>query len=968
MHNPASLVPPVDFSLSDDGVLTCPPTDCWLKASELFQSSLENTLKYSLFKPIGFPVHIKKGKPEEVVYWVPGFSACDAQYGPRRRHSVMAIFKMPFTRGQPPVVSDMYKYTMSLFKEANICTDDWYITYACRFIPPDGGKKLADSFIKDSRCLLAQEIDLVKPEYILLMGADATRAVVGGGVFEKMRSNFFYMPGVRALRSPLVEYKSLEEKPVGGSKVLVTIHPGAISRESGLKPGFFKDLELLTNMHAGVEVKPECYNYKYIDKPDILYNLCKEVVEKGHKELAIDCEWGGPNPQVGKLRTIQFCWKPLEACSVILRRCGGVEAQSPVERAGILKILQEFFPKFGIIGHNFREDAKWLHWHGINLIENLTSDTMLLDHALNENAEHGLESLSVRFTSLGRYDYPLHDWLDSNGFNEKKLAARGYLDVPDDMLHLYGCQDVDCTLRANTELLRLLNLPENAGTKHLYYNTIIPSNLPIHEEEINGVLVDEKLLSSLCAQYAVKQEELLTELKSLLNRPEFNPRSPIQVSKLLFKEMGLTPYKTTEKPTRMWADLTEDQRERLSPATDAETLEALAINDKTGIISVLRDYKIIDQMCKNFLSMPEIINGEEVYTQGLLGYMQPDKCVHTTISQMSETGRDKSSNPNCQNFPKKQNSEFERIMGESIPKIRAGIIAPPGHILVECDFKSAEIYTLGYLANCPKMVKDADSDLHARGAVTDFGVPKWDGFDEGKKPTPEWKAEYDSERIASKTVRFGIPYQRGPAAIAREITKSTKGKMKCSRERAQELIDGYYAMYPEVRTYVDMCKRSVLDPGILYNPYGRCRRFFGIDVTDRSFVAACQRELVNFPIQSTVADALNRARVNFYYWRRFNPGLCDYKILLAIHDAMLLAVPGEQADVLIDRVIPECMTYGSVVPSWIPCSYWTPTKEFTLDTDIEYGVRWQVHPTTEELKAANVCDRLIEKAAKKKKK
>ena len=124
------------------------------------------------------------------------------------------------------------------------------------------------------------------------------------------------------------------------------------------------------------------------------------------------------------------------------------------------------------------------------------------------------------------------------------------------------------------------------------------------------------------------------------------------------------------------------------------------------------------------------------------------------MNQMSETGRHRSSNPNLQNLPKKQDKETSRIMG-LLPKIRSCFIATPGHVLIEADYKSAEVYTLAYLSNCQRLIKDAQGDLHSRGAVSRFGAPKWDGFYEGKPPPEEWLEEHKALRVCSKTITFG---------------------------------------------------------------------------------------------------------------------------------------------------------------------------------------------------------------------
>jgi hypothetical protein len=109
---------------------------------------------------------------------------------------------------------------------------------------------------------------------------------------------------------------------------------------------------------------------------------------------------------------------------------------------------------------------------------------------------------------------------------------------------------------------------------------------------------------------------------------------------------------------------------------------------------------------------------------------------------------------NCQNFPKKQDKAIKRIMGE-IDTIRSCFVAKPGHVLIEADYKSAEIYTLGFLSNCARLLKDAEGDLHARGAVSRFGAPAWPGYESGVPPPESWLQENAAIRVASKTVTFG---------------------------------------------------------------------------------------------------------------------------------------------------------------------------------------------------------------------
>ena len=291
--------------------------------------------------------------------------------------------------------------------------------------------------------------------------------------------------------------------------------------------------------------------------------------------------------------------------------------------------------------------------------------------------------------------------------------------------------------------------------------------------------------------------------------------------------------------------------------------------------------------------------------------------------------------------------------------IRSCFTAAPGTALIEADYRSAEIYTFGYLSGCLKLVKDADSDLHSRGAVTRMGAPKWDGFEERKKAPGAWRKAWDHLRIASKALLFGIFYQRGPASIAREILDATHGKTACTKASAQGMIDAFFEEYPEGRLYTEFCKRCVVDPGYITNAYGRRRRFYLKEHDERSFKAACERECVNMPIQGSVADTINVALYNLWAWRRYAISPVLYRLMLPVHDAVLSEVPFEHVPGFVDVVLPVCMTERAVVPTWRQAPW--PTQQFKLETDIEVSLRWGAKTTVEEFIAAGMDKAMAER-------
>jgi DNA polymerase-1 len=272
-------------------------------------------------------------------------------------------------------------------------------------------------------------------------------------------------------------------------------------------------------------------------------------------------------------------------------------------------------------------------------------------------------------------------------------------------------------------------------------------------------------------------------------------------------------------------------------------------------------------------------------------------------------------------------TDEEQYYWDSTHSIRSCFVAAPGHVLIEADFKSAEVLTLGLISGDRVLIADATGKIkmHSKNAVDMFGAPC--SYEEVAKKA---KNLY----VAAKTVSFGVPYQRGAKAIAREINKATRGAAKCTQETAQGYIDAFYAKYANVKDYVEACKKAVHDPGYLRTPWGRRRRFF--ESESKSVMAAQEREAVNFPIQSTVADALSVGLFNL--WAARNERRMDFRILLAIHDAVLLEVPVHEVLDVTQQLLPLCMGRVRI-----------PEVNYCLDIDVDIYLRLGVNPKREEL-------------------
>ena len=100
-----------------------------------------------------------------------------------------------------------------------------------------------------------------------------------------------------------------------------------------------------------------------------------------------------------------------------------------------------------------------------------------------------------------------------------------------------------------------------------------------------------------------------------------------------------------------------------------------------------------------------------------------------------------------------------------------------------------------------------------------------------------------------------------------------------------------------------------------------------------------ERQAMNFTIQSGVADAVSLALANLYDYRRLHSEI-QFKIVLQVHDALMLEVPIPFVEQVYDVVLPECMT--KMVPVFPTDLDGTPLESgpYFLETERKIQLRW----------------------------
>lgn len=830
----------------------------------------------------------------------------------------------------------------------------WYFTNVCKFgAPTPNLVAIPAAWIKDCAVLLAQELRLVCPDYILCLGVEATKAVLNTKA------------SVNSLTGRVM---TIEVPDADGSareiKVMTAMHPAFVSRKPEAYDEFRVQISRFADLVQGKLSEVETVDHGDIYTVDALRHVVDEMLADTTPNaniIAVDCEWHGDHPvnPSSYLRTIQISNKDKWARTVVLRYDGGETAFRPnldAARAELTRLFKSTPDRqVRIGGHFLRADLPWLIDFGLDVRDEYAPskdkddrlsggwDTSLMYHAYNECARYGLDECALRFTSAPAYWEPLDRWRKEYCTKNKIKSEQmgGYGACPTSVLHPYANYDADVTRRIMIKFYGT-NGTDGLLAKDMYGNdcwlpywTAHSASLAFLEMEMTGLVLDRHRADELTTMFMTAQGQLLEELRQDLNWPSFNPKSHPQMAVALFGRefidrfttpvpvpddamlLNLAPVKTTGKRPTLWADLAMrgDDINKAVPSTDKESLGILGHQNASA--AKLRDFKFISQVLQSVLRKPNMNddgdfeiddNGNYIYEKGLVGCVHADGKVRTHLFQTKETGRASSSRPPLQNLSSRREEDYGRIFGDQYQHpVRSILRVPEGCVGIESDLTGAELAVLAWLSQDENFIEHIRRnllpedhpdhyDIHSQQAIRAFNlkdvVPTKQGMKEaGKK----------SLRVAAKNVNFGIPYGRGAEALARQCKEegSDVGADTCQR-----MIDAYFDSYPKTKTFLAECRERSQNPGWIVGPYGRYRRF--MPSTDRSVIGEQQRQAQNFPIQGGVADAVSLALCNFYEYRREHPDIV-YDIALQIHDAIVVITPFEHAERVYNEVIPTCM-------------------------------------------------------------
>ena len=261
------------------------------------------------------------------------------------------------------------------------------------------------------------------------------------------------------------------------------------------------------------------------------------------------------------------------------------------------------------------------------------------------------------------------------------------------------------------------------------------------------------------------------------------------------------------------------------------------------------DYRGLKKLLSTYIdALPKLINNKTGK-------------VHTSFNQtVTATGRLSSSNPNLQNIP---------IRDEQGKEIRKAFIAEPGCVFVSADYSQVELRIMAHLSNDTNMVQAflSDQDIHAATAANIYHVPL--------------EAVTSDMRRKAKTANFGIIYGISVFGLSERLS--------IPRAEAKELIDGYFATFPQVKAYMDSCIEKARQTGYVETLFHRKRFLADINSHNANVRGFAERNAINAPIQGSAADIIKLAMVRIH--RRLQEEGLQTKMILQVHDELNFNVP-----------------------------------------------------------------------------
>ena len=393
---------------------------------------------------------------------------------------------------------------------------------------------------------------------------------------------------------------------------------------------------------------------------------------------------------------------------------------------------------------------------------------------------------------------------------------------------------------------------EKDGLLELFRRLEMPLLPVLAGMEQSGVAIDAAAFRAFLDDVQGQLDQLTAHVYELAGT-QFNIRSAQQLGDVLFNGLGLPAPRKTKGG---------------QASTSQQTLEKLA--GQHPVVDSILQYRKLEKMRSTYLDpLPRLVD--------------PQGRIHTTFNQKATaTGRLSSSNPNLQNIP---------VRGPLGKRMRSCFIAGPGRLLVSADYSQVELRVLAHVSQDPALLEAFRNgeDIHARTAALVYDLPP-------DQVSPD-------QRRNAKTINFGLIYGMGAQKLAQEL--------KISTAQAKDFIARYFERLQGLKEFYEGVEASARKHGFVTTLGGRRRLLPDINSASGQTAALARRQAINTVIQGSAADIIKLAMLAVARDERLRE--LDARLLLQVHDELLLEVPAdaaEEAGALVARLMQDVCPAG----------------------------------------------------------
>lgn len=422
-----------------------------------------------------------------------------------------------------------------------------YYTNAIKCACPRGTKfKVGD--IKKCKVHLDQEIAEVKPQYILVLGAQALKATVDGSITE--------------LNGVMVEKD--------GIKYMPSYSPGIVYRDPGKAPFVDRAMNNFKSMVEGSLDEPPELDVRVITNMRQLKRAFQHLTENDYLHLSYDIEttglvrfedeinlFGFGNDQVQYIIPLEAPLSPLKGLRL---------AQHKLITTAIKWLNRN---TKNLVAGNGKFDDLFLEYK-FGVKPNITFDVVLASHILNENTPNGVKENAVQECNAPNWDVDKNLKTGKYSTQEKYQEYLTYLGY--DIYYEY-------------KLFKVFRkkLKQDKSLMKLFYHLYMPGIISYETVEQHGVFIYPQQFKQVRKHLESEKSKIEKQLLKLAGH-EVNWNSPAQIQKLLYEELKLPILERTESG---------------APSTSEATL--MQLRGEHPIVELILKYRGVNIQISHFI-------------------------------------------------------------------------------------------------------------------------------------------------------------------------------------------------------------------------------------------------------------------------------------------------------------------------------------------------------------------------------